>query len=227
MADVLAGEVVTIQAFGRSYRIVNPGAGRVGSKLAHGEPYERRLLVDIHRRHLLGTAFDVGAHIGNHTLYLAAVCGLKVHAWEPYEASRLALEANLALNPDLDVTVHGWAAGDTDTRGRFTSGMWLEFDPTRDGDTLTLDRGGIPVHRIDDHLDVADLSVVKVDVEGMEPAVLDGMSRHLVRCQPVVYAETHTRASRRRLQEVLHPLGYRQTGSIQMGSLMTVWEVTE
>lgn len=220
----LAGDVVTIEAFGRSYLITNPGPGRVGSKLEHGEPYERKLLVDIHRRKLTGTVFDVGAHIGNHSLYLAAICGLKVHAWEPYDQSRAMLEANLELNPGLDVTVHSWAAGASDTRGRFTKGMWLEFDPTRDGDTLTLDRGDVPVHRIDDHLHITDLSVVKVDVEGMEPDALTGMVDHLTRCRPVVYAETHTRTAAHRITEVLEPLGYQPTGEIVMGSTMTVWE---
>lgn len=222
MPDVL--DVVTIRAFNREYQIVNPGPGRVGSKLAHGEPYERKLLVDIHQKALAGTAFDVGAHIGNHSLYLAAVCGLKVHAWEPHDASRQQLEANLTLNPALDVTVHSWAAGAEDNRGRFTRGMWLEFDPTRDGDKLTAGRGDIPVHRIDDHLDVDDLSVVKVDVEGMEADVLEGMSRHLERCRPIVYAETHRVTDDQKIGAVLEPLGYQRTGRIQMGSVMVRWE---
>jgi FkbM family methyltransferase len=222
VVDVL--DIVTIRAFDREFQIVNPGPGRVGSKLAHGEPYERKLLVDIHQHGFTGTAFDVGAHIGNHTLYLAAICGLQVHAWEPYDGSRSMLETNLALNPDLDVTVHAWAAGAENNHGRFTRGMWLEFDPTRDGDTLKLDRGDIPVHRIDDHLDVTDLAVVKVDVEGMEPDVLAGMSDHLTRCRPVVYAETHTITADRNIGSVLEPLGYRRTGRIKMGSVMVRWE---
>lgn len=219
------GDIVTISVDDRSYRIVNPGAGRVGSKLANGEPYERKLLQDVLRRQLSGVAFDVGAHIGNHTLYLAAICGLHVHAWEPHDRSRSMLEENLALNPTLDVTVHGWAAGAADGRGRFTDGMWIEFDPTRDGDKLKLDRGGVPVHRIDERIDVENLAVVKVDVEGMEADVLAGMERHLTRCRPVVYAETHTDESKDSITKILHPIGYSITGTIRMGSTMTVWEV--
>jgi FkbM family methyltransferase len=224
---VLAGDVVTITAYDRSYRIVNPGPGRVGSKLALGEPYERKLLQDIHQRGLSGTAFDVGAHIGNHTLYLAAVCGFAVHAWEPHEKSLAQLDANLALNPGLDVTVHRWAAGREEGRGKLTAGMWLEFDPSRDGAAMQIDRGHVPVHRIDDHLDVDDLAVVKVDVEGMEADVLAGMGRHLERCRPVVYAETHTRTAAHRIAKVLHPFGYSCTGQIgppAIGSPMTIWE---
>lgn len=217
-------DVVTIEAFDRSYRIVNPGAGRVGSKLANGEPYERKLLVDIYQHGFTGTAFDIGAHIGNHSLYLAAICGLSVHAWEPFDGSRGQLEDNLALNPSLDVTVHSWAAGRSDDRGRFTKGMWLEFDPTRDGDKLTLDRGETPVHRIDDHLHVTDLSVIKVDVEGMEADALAGAVEHIARCRPVIYAECHTRTDHNKVAEVLEPMRYRVTRTIRMGSPMERWE---
>lgn len=217
-------DVVTIARGRASYRIVNPGPGRVGSKLANGEPYEKKLLQEIQRLGLSGTAFDIGAHIGNHTLWLAAICGFKVHAWEPFGASRAALEANLALNPGLDVTVHSWAAGANDARGRFTTGMWIEFDPTRDGDKLTLDRGHVQVHRIDDHVDVDDLAVIKVDVEGMEADALAGAARHIAQCRPVIYAESHTRTSAQRVAAIIEPLGYRPGPVIRMGSPMQKWE---
>lgn len=217
-------EVVEIEAFDRSYRINNPGEGRVGSKLSRGEPYERKLLVDCYQQHFTGTAFDVGAHIGNHTLYLAAICGLTVHSWEPFDDSRADLHANLALNPGLDVTVHDWAAGATATRGRFTSGMWIEFDPTRDGDKLTLERGHVRVDRIDDNLDVPDLSLIKIDVEGMEADVIAGAIGHIERSKPTIYAETHTRTSHDSVAAHLEPLGYRVTRTIRMGSPMERWQ---
>jgi len=219
------GDVVTIESFGHFYRIVNPGPGRVGSKLANGEPYEKKLLQEIARQGFVGTAFDIGAHIGNHSLYLAAVCGLRVHAWEPFADSRAQLEHNLTLNPHLQVEVHSWAAGDRDTRGRFTSGMWLEFDPTRDGAAMKVDRGDIPVHRIDDHVQVDDLAVVKVDVEGMEAAALSGAIRNIERCRPVVYAEAHTAADHDSVADVLEPLGYVMTHTVRMGSPMDRWAV--
>jgi FkbM family methyltransferase len=219
-------DVVEIKAFGRRYEIVNPGPGRVGTKLAHGEPYERKLLVDCYQQGRTGTAFDIGAHIGNHTLYLAAICGFKVHAWEPHDRSREMLQANLALNPELDVTVHDWAAGAEDNRGRFTRGMWIEFDPTREGDTLKLERGHVQVHRIDDHLDVPDLAVVKVDVEGMEAAAISGALGHIERSRPLIYSETHTEEAHDEMAAILEPIGYQMTRAIHMGSTMEKWEAS-
>jgi FkbM family methyltransferase len=121
------------------------------------------------------------------------------------------------------VTVHDWAAGVEDTRGRFTPGMWIEFDPTREGDTLKLERGHVQVHRIDDHLDVTDLAVIKVDVEGMEAAALAGCLGHIERSHPVIYSETHTDESHDSVADLLEPLGYQMTRAITMGSVMERW----
>jgi FkbM family methyltransferase len=214
--------ICDIAAFGLRYRINDPG-GRVGSKVTNGEPYERRLLVDIHQHNLAGTAFDVGAHVGNHSLYLAAICGLRVHAWEPHDQSRHQLEANLALNPGLDITVHAWAAGARVARGRLTPGRWVEFDPARDGANLKLDRGHVRVRPIDSYLDVSDLAVLKVDVEGMEAAVLEGALDHIERCRPLIYTETHTDQSHDSVAQLLEPLGYEMTRAIHMGSTMERW----
>lgn len=208
---------------GRTYRISDPG-GRVGSKVARGEPYERRLLVDVRQHHHGGTAVDVGAHVGNHTLYLAAVCGMKVLAFECHRATVDRLRDNVALNPGLDITVHDYALGARDGTGHLTGGRWVEFDPDR-GDKGALAAGGdIKVRRFDDLYSLDDLTVVKVDVEGTEPDVLCGMEANLDRCSPTVYAETHTDDAEKAIGAVLKPLGYQVTRRIRMGSMMHRWE---
>lgn len=213
-----------IKAYGRSYTINNPGSGRVGSKLNLGIPYEKLMLQDIYQHHFTGVAFDIGAHIGNHTLYLAAVCGLQVYAWEPYPSTYQLLLDNIALNPTLDIIPFDWACGDRVTRGRFTQGMWIEFDPTREGDKLKLDRGEVPVYPIDAKLTVPNLSVVKVDVEGMEAQVLTGMVDHLGRSLPTVYTEAHTDEDKDKISAILTPLGYEITRILHMGSRQIRWQ---
>lgn len=217
-------DVCTISAYGRSYQIEDPG-GRVGSKVSHGEPYERKLLVDVANLAPRGVAFDVGAHVGNHSLYLAGIVGLRVHAFECHAPTVERLRRNVALNPDLDITVHALALGAEPGCGRLTSGRWVEFDPSRD-DVGHLEPGGdIKVVRADDLLDEPDLSVVKVDVEGTEHQVLAGMVRHLTRSHPTVYAECHTPTAHAQVAEVLEPLGYAMTRGIHMGSTMERWQV--
>jgi len=220
----LTDDICTIRTDRGQYRIVNPG-GRIGSKVVNGEPYERKLLVDIAQQGLTGTAFDVGAHVGNHSLFLAACCGLKVHAWECHATTAERFLDNLELNPTLDITLHTWAAGDRKGSAHLSPCRWVEFDPSRP-DTGSLRPGGaIDVDRIDDRLDVDDLAVVKVDVEGTEHDVLAGMRRHLARSRPVVYTESHSRTASRKVAAVLEPLGYVMDRAIHMGSTMERWRV--
>jgi FkbM family methyltransferase len=206
-------DLVTIEAHGKKYRIDNPG-GRIGSKLETGVPYEIKLLEQIHDLALTGTAFDIGAHVGNHALWLARMCGLNVHAFEPHETMFDALVSNVKRNRlGSKITCHNVAAGDGPGRAEF-----------RDSMTLKLDRGSIPVAAIDDLVDVDDLALVKVDVEGMEPHALRGMRRHLEACHPIVYAESHDERAHQRVAAVLEPLGYEQTSAVMMGSRMELWE---
>lgn len=205
-------EILTIKAHGATYRLLNPG-GRIGSKLVNGEPYEKRLLEDVYQRHLTGTALDIGAHVGNHSLYLAAVCGLKVVAIEANAQTFRRLETNIALNPTLEITAMQCAAGAKNGRGRLSHDM-----------TIKLDRGHIPIRPIDELCDLDDLAVVKIDVEGMEPQVVTGMTRHLRRSHPIVYTECHTRTAQANVEAAFHPAGYALTGGLAMGSTMLRWE---
>ena len=88
---------------------------------------------------------------------------------------------------------------------------------------MKVDRGDVPVHKIDDRINVDGLAVVKVDVEGMEPHVLRGMRRLLRKHLPVVYCETHTDEKESELRSVLEPLGYTLTERIKQGSPMHRW----
>lgn len=205
--------VVDLRRHGCRWRIYNSG-GRVGHAIEQGRPYEHQLLDEIAERRLTGTAFDVGASVGNHTVFLAAVCGLHVVAFEPDPRVHTMLLDNLALNPGLSVSTYRVAAGNRTGLGRLTSLHRVEDDPA----------GTVTVSRIDDLLTVGDLSLVKVDVEGHEADVLAGMDGHLRRCHPIVYAEAHNRTAGLRIAEVLLPLGYLHTGTLHMGSPMMRWE---
>lgn len=199
-------EVLTLSVAGRRWSMYDHG-GRVARHLRRGEPYELPLLEEIRRRRPRGAALDVGAHVGNHALYLAIVCGLEVHAWEADPVRVRQLRENLELNaerfrvlPDR-VVVYPYAAGAEDGRGRWREGRYNQ---------LVLGEGPLEVRRPDDH-PVRDLSLVKIDVEGHEPEVLRGLEEHLRRWRPLVYAEAHDGEAHDRQAEVLEPLGYRMT----------------
>ena len=215
---------VSLKYYGKRWKMNNPGEGRVGFHYNKGAVYERQLLVDIYQQNLTGAAFDIGAHIGNHALWFSVVCGLRTYAWEPHDASRAQLLANIALNR-APIEVYDWGAADRSTTARFTPGFWLEFDPAREGAAMEMDHGEVKVHRIDDMLDVPDLALVKIDIEGMEAHALRGLVRHLRRSHPLVYCEAHTDDDIRAQGAVVEPLGYRLTRTIHMGSRVVRWSV--
>jgi len=68
-----------------------------------------------------------------------------------------------------------------------------------------------PVDRLtlDDFLDIDQLKLIKIDVEGMEADVLRGAPRLLSRFKPILYVENDTVASSPELISLLHEFGYR------------------
>lgn len=216
----LVDDVLTLRAHDAAYRLragAGLGAGIAPTKIAramqHGRPYEAPLLEHIYALGLPrgACAVDVGANVGNHTLWLAAICGLVVHAFEPLVHEQLA--ANVALNTHIvdRVTVHPVALADDDTiaAGRpvhVGKGRLSTADRHRDG------RDPLPTATLDDY-DLDGVVVIKVDVEGMEPHVLRGAEHTISRCRPIIFAEEWADGPKwhRRIAQVLRPWGYRMT----------------
>lgn len=205
----MATLVNTIAAHGAQYRINNPG-GRVGKPIARGAPYERKLLEWIWRERHSGVAVDVGAHVGNHSLWFAAICGLQVHAFEPIRFDALA--ENVALNRmEGAIEVHpvalGAAEGVAESQGR---------------GRLAVGAGELPVRTLDS-FDLSGVSLLKADVEFMEPDVLRGAENTICGQRPTVYVEVHDDARHDAVADVLEPWGYRHTRTINTASPVERW----
>jgi FkbM family methyltransferase len=196
------GELIKIDAHGKSYQIHDPG-GLIGNSLRAGVPYEAKVLEHIQRQELPegSVAVDVGASVGNHSLWLAAICELAVIAVEPLDYVRLS--ENVAVNAELDIEVWPFALGDRTYRGEVTGAPAHVI-----GDSFPTD--GVSVQKLDDY-GLEDVSLIKIDVEGMEPHVLRGAVETIRREQPLIFAEAIDSAARFRNSEVLTPLGYIHT----------------
>lgn len=161
----------------------------IGSRIARRRMfYERDLLEDLRRRVGHGLAVDVGAHIGNHTIWMAKVCGLDVVALEPHEQSRRQLVANVARNRlAKKVTVHAVAAGNSHGAGRIRIP-----DATNSGMVQVLPgTGHVPIVPIDSlNLTRRRVAVMKIDVEGAALPVLEGAAETIARDLPILYVET-------------------------------------
>jgi FkbM family methyltransferase len=191
-------EVLTIRSGDREIHM-HALPGKTAREWRKGRPYEYRLLRHIRECGFAGVAIDGGAGIGNHTLWLAGVCGLDVVAFEPVRHEDVA--RNLAINPDMPGTVRlerlaiGATAGTTRhaSKGRMSG-----------------DSGDIEVRTIDSY-ELQDVALVKLDVEGMEAAALQGARETLRRWEPVVFAEEWSADEHSAIAAVLEPLGYTLT----------------
>jgi FkbM family methyltransferase len=138
-------------------------------------------------------ACDIGAHIGTTTVPLARHAA-QVHAFEPMSGSVQTLRENIALNNLQNVVVH--AMGLADKSGTLPA----EVKNTQSAATFMLGSGGdteVPVDTLDTILkDEASCALIKIDVEGMEPLVLQGAQNTLRKHRPVVYFELNLRALR-------------------------------
>jgi FkbM family methyltransferase len=200
---VTTATALEIRAHGRRYEIENPG-GLIGRALQAGVPYEAKVLEHIYRLvHQQGKiregalALDVGASVGNHSLWLAAVCGLQVRAFEPLVYGQL--ERNVELN-DLGsrIGVYPYALGARD-----------DVAESLGRGELRVGEGHVPVHAYDD-LDAPPTTValVKIDVEGMECAALLGMAGMIRRDRPRIFAEARDERAEVELRAAMGVLGY-------------------
>lgn len=139
-------------------------------------------------------AIDVGANIGHYTLGMSKVVGPqgRVLALEPIPETFELLAGNCALSPHQNITLLNAAA----SSGNGLVGMAVPIEATGrnyyeaaiqesvNGDGyhvlgVALDSLPIP-HRV---------SLVKIDAEGHEPSVIEGMKGLLARDKPVIIAE--------------------------------------
>lgn len=115
---------------------------------------------------------DIGANIGSFTILAAKVAGADVIAFEPDDNTVAMLARNIAANEvRARVEVHRSALGDREQDLWFTSGMDT-INHVADADTP----GAVRVHGTTLDAVLADRVplLIKIDVEGHEPAVIAG-----------------------------------------------------
>lgn len=144
-----------------------------------------------------GTALDIGANVGNHTVFFAALGGFgRVVPFEPNPTVYTLLQANVAANDlsNVDLGYLGFALGSQDGQGvlRLDEGNLgaTQVNLVEGGDIQVRDAGRVLA-------DMHDIDLIKIDVEGMEIEVLKSIGKLLERERPPIYIEislTHERA---------------------------------
>ena len=171
----------------------------IGERLAAGKP---------------GLFIDVGANLGWHTLHAARHATVEcVLAFEPDAFNASLLARNLAANRIDNVIVRVAAVGAAAGAGRL-----YRYKPSNLGrHSLICDHGlgSSPVALVgldgaleNLRLDRRPIRVLKIDVEGYEPAVIAGAARALARTETVIleYSPALSRAAGLSLEQMLTQL---------------------
>jgi FkbM family methyltransferase len=149
---------------------------------------------------------DIGAYTGIYSLVACADGCAEVIAFEPNPSSHLLLERNVKVNGwQHRITVVPMAVSNAPGAMRLT----IPFDNT----ATRLDENGqgpeIEVTTMDAVLSGRRVDLIKVDVEGFEPMVLEGGREAMRRSRPALILECLSAEAFESQKEILAPLGYR------------------
>ncbi|MFZ0944010.1 MAG: FkbM family methyltransferase [Syntrophobacteraceae bacterium] len=164
---------------------------------------------------------DIGANIGIVSLSIAnSVQGAKIFAFEPQRIIFQMLAGNMALNSIENVFCFHLAVGDTNGHipipkidyGSMASFGSLEFGRTTQSDAGQNARlAGPDVEMVQivtiDSLGFQRVDFMKIDVEGMEVAVLDGARGTITANKPILCVEA-LKCDKNRLSNLLTSFGY-------------------
>ena len=152
-------------------------------------------------------ALDIGANVGHYTMRMAELVGRsgRVLAFEPVPDTFALLTANARLLKDENVSLFNIAASDG------VAAVNIEIPRSSDGVTnfylahLSPNESGLLVLTFAiDQMSLPTIRLVKIDVEGHELPVLNGMRALLERDRPVIIIETHAQTT----LDLLSGLGY-------------------
>jgi len=182
--------------------------------LADYEPELRRTITAVVRPGMM--AFDVGANVGIFTSLLSSLVGAegRVVAFEPEETNAACLDESIRQVPLPNVSLERRAVGRAtgsaqfDHRGGAFSGRLVGSG----GYAVTRNVTPIEVVSLDDYTAGGGPApdVVKIDVEGNEMMVLEGMERLLAEHPPILVCEVHAHLgdSPQAVIDHLHRRGY-------------------
>lgn len=167
---------------GKTYRVVgHEPTEYISSYLNKGTFYEEPLLSYLHRKYSPECVVDIGANVGNHSLFFKKVMGAKeVICFEPnkenyevlVEGSKLIKYHNVALSDQP-------GRADSHSSPGNMGASHCTPNPT----------GAVEVQTLDSY----DLSpqLIKIDAENMEVQVVRGAAETIRRSKPVLIVEHH------------------------------------
>jgi FkbM family methyltransferase len=138
--------------------------------------------------HSGGTFFDVGANIGAYTLIASEISGAKVVSMEPHPQTFAVLADNVRLNARHNVTCLQVAISNREGTIALTDGLESSLNHVlQDGEDA---QRAIEVRsqRLETICESTHVfpDIIKIDVEGHEPAVLSGLGRYATAARAIL-----------------------------------------
>lgn len=206
----------------RRFFFVHLSGDYIPAKIAEKKQfYESPFLNLLARLHQPGRLIvDGGANIGNHSVFFAGVIGAPVVAFEPQPHNFELLLANLHLNRlEEKVDARNKAIGERTGRIELVQAMQDNFgsftaDPAflqkTVGTANSGDKFEVSLATLDEELaNFRDsISIIKLDLEGMELSALQGARRIIMESTPVIAVECFTRSQYLHIKEFLTPYDY-------------------
>lgn len=172
--------------------------------------------------------WDVGAHIGYHSLCFSALIGKtgRVLAFEPNFHNIRRSRVNIISNPNLSerISLYSYALTDVDgyavlsfspdiDSGNSSGSHLLETNPPEDTAAYTtFHNTTVPVFKIDTLIAEKGFSIpqiIKIDTEGSEFSILNGGLNLFNNHHPLLFIEIHSANSMFYIDELLSSLGYK------------------
>jgi FkbM family methyltransferase len=157
--------------------------GHIEKHWLSGNFYETKrngLLSYLYATGVTGKIIDIGANIGNHTLFFAKCLEAEVHAIEPNHEAMAQLQENVKLN-DLKVNYYSLAVG--------AEQCWKALSDEQTLNKKIVEGTGVPVLPLDNVDIPLDYDYIKIDVEGYEQEVLKGAKETLTNGKGLVSIE--------------------------------------
>jgi FkbM family methyltransferase len=162
-----------------------------------------------------GIALDIGANIGNHSLFFSKLFDAVI-AFEPVPNNCLLLKANLFLNQNLNITLIEKALSNSNTKMGIDKGNSRNTNNTiselskKDEDATNQIMIDVAVG--DEVIETLNLkqkiNLIKIDVEGHEPFVVEGLRRTITTHRPIVYWEAFNKEEAEKTKALLTGMGY-------------------
>lgn len=180
-----------------------------------GTFYELKELRELKEHFAPGATFvDIGANVGNHTLYAALFLEAgKVISFEPNPVAYRVLIQNVLINrveDIVDLTRLGYGLSD-----KREAGYAMQDKERNLGSAKMLPgKGDIETRPGDEFLKDETPAMIKVDVEGMELAALKGLEKTVKAHKPVLLVEVDN-TNEEAFMAWVAKMGYRVENTVQ------------